>query len=486
MSIIRVLPLACLLLVSAPMSATASAVRSDWRQLTVGHFHLYSTMSDSKTREVARQLQAFENTVGEFLRSEERLPDVPTIIYILDGADFLRYGTGRKGPVGVFYERPFGNVIVINGDISFEIVKVAIFHEYTHFIQRSTSTKKMPPWFVEGYAEVFSSFKLNRDRVIIGDLRAGGRGNSFDWIPMERLLAVKQSDPEYRAERLAPQFYCESWALVHMVLFDDKSLGRPTANYLDNMDLGVAEPDAFAQAFPFNKRDLDQAVYQLLRGRAIHMVTVTYLKGVAIDDAPISPMTAARADAEMARMALMIGWGKELIAPLAASALKENPTDPGVRALSARIAARDGERQNIDDLASALEQGGTDAAQLRIDVAATLLTQSQSKPAGDGAIAILDGLVHTDTAPLEAIALWAAAAQLTVVDQANMLPVLESGSARAPHNTRLLLNLAAAHEKLGHAAKAREYYDRIILVSDNPQERLWAQKQSDSERLHQD
>jgi predicted RNA polymerase sigma factor len=182
----------------------------------------------------------------------------------------------------------------------------------------------------------------------------------------------------------------------------------------------------------------------------------------------------------------MIGWGKELIAPLSAAALKENPADPGVRALSARIAVRDGERQNIDDLTNALEQGGTDGSQLRIDVAATLLTQSQSKSAGDGAIAILDNLVHTDAAPLEAIALWAAAAQLTVVNWANMLPVLESGSARAPHNTHLLANLAGVHERLGHAAKAREYYDRIILVSDNPQERLWAQKQSDSPRLRQD
>jgi hypothetical protein len=482
MSVIKVLALAWLLLVSAP----ASAARSDWRQLTVGHFRLYSTMRDSKTREVARQLQAFENTVGEFLRSQDRLPDVPTIIYILDGGDFLRYGAGRPGPVGVFYERPYDNVIVINGDISFDIVKVAIFHEYTHYIQRNSSTKKMPPWFVEGYAELFSGFKLNQDKVTIGGLPAGVGMYLDQWIPMERLLAVKQSDPEYRAERLAPQFYGESWALVHMLLFDDKSLLLPTSNYINTMDLGVPEPDAFAQAFPFDKGALDEAVHRLLKGRVIHLITVTYRQGVSIDDAPISPMTAAQADAEMARMALMIGWGKELIAPLSAAALKENPADPGVRALSARIAARDGQSQNIDDLAGALEQGGTDGAQLRIDVAATLLTQSQSKFAGDGAIAILNDLVHTEAAPLEAIALWAAAAQLTMVNSANMLPVLEGGSARAPHNTRLLANLAAVHERLGHAAKAREYYDRIILVSDNPQERLWAQKQSDSPRLRQD
>jgi hypothetical protein len=82
--------------------------------MSVGHFHIYSVMGDARTREVARQLQAFEKTVGEFLRSDDRLPEVPTVIYILGAKDFLRYGAGRPGLAGVFYERPYTNVITIN------------------------------------------------------------------------------------------------------------------------------------------------------------------------------------------------------------------------------------------------------------------------------------------------------------------------------------------------------------------------------------
>ena len=69
------------------LSEPAAAARTDWREMTVGHFHLYSTLRDSKTREVARQLQAFAKTVGTFLQGEDRLPDVPTNIYILDNGD---------------------------------------------------------------------------------------------------------------------------------------------------------------------------------------------------------------------------------------------------------------------------------------------------------------------------------------------------------------------------------------------------------------
>lgn len=470
---------ACLLL---GMAGSALAGRTDWRQMSVGHFHLYSTLRDSKTRDVARQLQAFENTVGEFLQAEDRLPDVPTIIYILDGSDFLRHGAGHPGLAGVFYERPYANVIVINGDLSFDIVKVAVFHEYTHFIQRNTRTEKMPPWYVEGYAELFSGFKLEQNKITVGELPAGVGVDMQRWIPMDRLLAVKQNDPEYRAERLAPQFYGESWALVHLLLFDDKSLHRPTVNYLDNLNLGVDEPDAFKQAFPFDKGGLDQAVHRFIEHRAIHVKVVTYSQAVALDEAPISPMSAAQADAEMARLSFLLGWSKETPA-LAAAALKENSADSAMRALSARIAAHDGPQQNIADIADTLAQGGANNAQLRIDVAATLLTPVPSPEAAAQAFSILDDLVHTDNAPLEAIALWAAAADRSDADPEKLVPVLESGSARAPHNTRMLSDLARHYEALGDKAKARSYYERIILVSDRPEERLWAQKQADSARL---
>ncbi len=470
---------ACVLLASDHVLAA----RSDWRQMTVGHFHLYSTMRDSKTRDVARQLQAFEKTVGELLRSKDRLPDVPTVIYILDYDDFVRFGAGGdKGPSGVFYERPYVNVIAINGDLDFDTVKVSIFHEYTHFIQHNSNSSKMPPWFAEGYAELFSSFKLKGDRLTLGELPTGVGIYRNEWIPMERVLAVQHSDPEYHAEHLAPQFYGESWALVHLLLFDDKSLQGPTEQYLYNLDIGVLEPDAFAQAFPFDKHGLDQAVQKLIKDGVIRVKSMTYTAGVSVDDAPITAMTPAQADAQMVRMALQIGWPNKIATPLAAAALKEDPANRGLRALSARIAARDGKTENIEDLTLALEKGGTDEPQLRIDVAAALLGLSQSKPSGDLALAILDDLARTGSAPLEAVGLWAYAAQLTVVDWAKMVPVLESDAARAPHKTDLLRALAGVHERLGEADKARECYDRIILLSDNPAERLWAQKQEDAGR----
>ena len=55
------------------LPSSVHAARSDWRELVVGHFDLFSTLSDSGTRKVALQLQGFEETVGEMLQTRDRL-----------------------------------------------------------------------------------------------------------------------------------------------------------------------------------------------------------------------------------------------------------------------------------------------------------------------------------------------------------------------------------------------------------------------------
>jgi hypothetical protein len=474
---IRVLTMSLLL-----TPAAAFAGRTDWRELTIGHFHLFSTLRDSSTRDVARQLQAFEKTVGELLQSEDRLPDVPTLIYILDGSDFRRYAADRPGLGGIFFERPYANVIVINGDMPFDFVRVTIFHEYTHFIQRSSTTRKMPPWYVEGYAELFSSFKMDGSKIILGNPPEGVGIDLANWIPVERLLAVKGSDPEYRAERLMPQFYGESWALVHMLLFDDQTLLRPTSDYLIDLDTGFPEPEAFKR-FPFDKAALDKALRNFLDKRVIHLKIVTYKLEISVDDAPITRMTAAQADAALARLMFILERTKDLIEPVMAEARKADPDDPALKGLSARIAAHHGEPFDVGGLVASLSEGGADQTQLRIDIADALLVNAKSDGDAAQAFAILNDVARSENPPVEAVILWTGAAGAKGVDAEQVLPVLERTAARVPHNTRVLQALARISEAAGKKGAARSYYDRIILVSEFPEERLWAQKQADSIRL---
>lgn len=472
------------IMVGITCAPTAHAGRSDWRELTVGRFHVYSTLRDSRTREIARQLQVFSKTVGELIQGPDAIPDIPTLVYLIDGGDFNRYAAFRPGLGGFFSERSFANVIVVNGDMDFDFTKVSILHEYTHYIHRSTHTLVYPPWYTEGYAELMSSASLKGNVVTIGGAPDGVRINLAQWMPVERILAVKASDPEYITERLAPQFYGEAWALVHYLLFDSPDLKAPTARYLGNLDVGLQEPEAYERSFPFDKQHLDVAVRKLIEHGIIRIKRITYPDPITADDAPIRSMTVAEADAAFTRMIFLVNPKHKSLDDLAANVLKENPSDLAVRALFVRIAAHRAEHLEIGDLLSALMATDAGGASPIIDVADALLNAEQTTDEQVRQIAaLLQSIAEAESPPIEAVALWAKAELRLKGDLGPAIPTLEAASKRVPHNTQLLADLAAANWSAGQKDKARAYYNQIISVSHNPAERVWAQKQADSPAL---
>jgi hypothetical protein len=476
--------LASILLTGAlALPPTAFAERSDWREMAVGHFELFSTLGDSGTRDVARQLQGFEQTLGGMLRTGDRLPDTPTRIYLLSGRDFNQYAAFRPGLGGFFQEGHFGNVMVVNADEPFNFVRVALFHEFVHYIQRNTSTQRFPPWFMEGYAELFSGFRLKGNALSVGRLPDGVTLEGTQWIPVERVLGIKQTDPEYQSESLAPQFYGESWALVHLLLFDDTTLSVPTRRYLEYLDDGYPEPEAFANAFPFDKATLDERLKKFLDANVMHIMKIVLHEAVVVDQLPLTRLTPVQADTELTRMIWQLKKPKIMVDALSAKVLAERPGDPGVRALIARIAAHQGDPMSIDDLAESLAKGGVSDPQVRIDVADALVYANKDEPANRRALAILGDLVQLEVPPVEAVELWTTAAGRTGSGAAQIIAVLEPLLFRVPHDTAVLRSLARSYEAIGDKAKSRDAYNRIILVSHSPEERHWAQLQADSARL---
>lgn len=465
-------------------AAPAAAARSDWRELSAGHFQLFSTLSDRGTRDVARQLQGFEQTVEALLLTGDRLPDTPTQLFLLNEADFKKYAAPRPNLGGFFQELPYVNLMVVNSESAFEFVRVSIFHEFVHYIQRNTGTQQYPPWYTEGYAELFSGFQIKKDQLSLGKLPEGVRIDPSQWIPVERLLAVKQTDPEYQAERLMPQFYGESWALVHMLLFDDKALRGPTRDYLDSLGIGIPEAEAFEKSFPFGKAELDKRLRLFVARERIVVRTYTLDKELKIEQAPVKRLSEGEADMAFIRLLWELRKPPDSFAAIVAEASSKLPDDPQLRALLARMAAHSEHPLPIDDLAVTLARGGTDHPQERIDIAEALLRSSLEANTNQQAIAVLADLVRGDTAPIEAVALWTEAAERTQVEADLRIAVLDPVRTRAPHDTRVLQALARAYVAKGDKPKAREMFDQIILVSPYLEERRWAQKQVDSPALH--
>ena len=472
--------LAAAIIVMAP---AAAATRSDWRVLVAGNFRIYSTLSDGATLDVARQLSAFEKTVGKMLVTGDHLPDTPTVVYLLNERDFNRYAAFRPGLGGFFYPAPFENLMVVNAALPFKFVRVTLLHEFVHYIQRNTSTQNYPPWFTEGYAELFSGFSLDKGHLELGNLPLGVALYNGQWIPLERLLAVKQSDPEYQNERLAPEFYGEAWALVHYLLFDNENLQAATLRYLDNVDSGYPENAAFTDAFAIDKAELDRRLQAFVKRRVILVRKVELRDQIVSDSVPISRLSAAQADLEFTRLIWLLGRPPSTVDTLMHEALAQQPASIAARALAARIASARHEATDIHGMIDHYVAGGTDEPQVRIDLAATLLGADTDQQGADEARRILGDIAHADPPDIEAVMLWTQAAGGSHVSPMEIIEILKPVLTRAPHNTNVLRLLAQAEEQAGDKAAAREYYNRIILVSVIPEERRWAQKQADSRRL---
>ena len=80
-------------------------------------------------------------------------------------------------------------------------------HEYMHLLLRA-SGGQFPPWLNEGLAEVYSTLEPVAKQVRIGAPPLGRLQalQRLSWIPVERLLQVRQGDPEYSSKQHAASY----------------------------------------------------------------------------------------------------------------------------------------------------------------------------------------------------------------------------------------------------------------------------------------
>jgi tetratricopeptide (TPR) repeat protein len=482
--------LACLLL-AVPLAS--SAARHDWRELSVGRLTIYSTHDDTVTRSIATSLELFESTIGTGLQNtHSRLPDVPTYVYILRSSDFYKYA-GWSGVAGFFVHHAFENVIVFNGDRPFAETSEGVFHEYAHYLQANVQNAAYPPWYREGFALVLQTFRVHGNDIVIGEGPPYGRYiDKTRWIPIARVLAVTQRDPEYRREGLAQEFYSESWALVHLMMFERPDLGRSASVYLRDLDDGIPETEAYSRGFTLSKDELDRALLSYVEGKRIKYQRLRFAQLPAVESAPLRLLPPWEADRELAGLMVRLDETKRGAQQLIDSALKAQPDDARGQALRAAILIAAGDGAGADTaLERALASHPTDPRVLE-DSAGVLLAARDNDPQPSGSANserahrvrdLLGPFVTPGGAPLGLVYDWAEACRSIGSDLPQVLAVVERELPRAPRNLRLLWLAADLNATLGHAAQAREHLENYILAEPDPESRLYAQKMMDSDAL---
>jgi tetratricopeptide (TPR) repeat protein len=264
-------------------------------------------------------------------------------VFVFASADeFHRYRADSDG----FFERaPKQDYIAMYAGA--DATRIAV-HEYVHRVLRH-SAAALPKWFDEGTSEFYSTLRVEKDRVRIGDAIPA----HLDLLSREKWLdaaALAAGAPRSDDRGL---FYAESWALAHMLnLAPGWREGLP--RFFSLLAQDRAADEAFHEAFG---RTIHDALKDL-RGYLKQMRSTTIAATVSQPEPArverISDEQAALARAELALAVSRTELAAELTAKLADSAEVESTR--GAIALAAN--RREEARRHFD---RAIEMGSRDA-----------------------------------------------------------------------------------------------------------------------------
>lgn len=275
---VRAMATAAAMIVAVPGASLGGAAaplpqpEERWIEVRTANFRFFSNAGVGATRKVALDLEELRAVLAQLTEFELQSP-LPTLIYVFKGQrSFEPYkftrGGGPARLSGYFLGRRHGNYIAIAADS--RDASAIIFHEYVHYVA-ATNLWWMPLWLSEGLAELYQTFEVVGGTAYLGlpiDRHLSLLGNRT-LIPFPELLAADQTSPLYHDHDAKGAFYAQSWALTHYLMLGSPERRRQLGRYLDLLQRGTAEPDAFRAAFASEYRALETEVRTHLRGPRI-------------------------------------------------------------------------------------------------------------------------------------------------------------------------------------------------------------------------
>lgn len=243
--------LIALLWLALPVSAQA-----EWLLAETPHFRIYSAGSKQRLLEQATLLEDFHTLLRD--RTGRGPPaNAPRLdVFLVDKLEDATPWRTLAPNIAGYYRADRGRISVIavdkgksSGEGSSDPANTELsgqqilLHEYGHHFLLGTAGIAYPAWYVEGFAEYFSTARFRRDSIEIGRI-SPNRGiwlAGADWLPMEKLLA---RTPAFDRSSESAMFYAQSWLLTHY-LFRAPGMRDKLVAYLKATASGADSVEAF-------------------------------------------------------------------------------------------------------------------------------------------------------------------------------------------------------------------------------------------------
>jgi tetratricopeptide (TPR) repeat protein len=237
------------------MSASPALAKDKWINLRTGNFNIVSNADEKETRELALKLEQFRLVFSKIYNTQASSSVPVTVIVFKNDGSFKPfkplYGGKPANIAGYFQRGEDENIIALNirGDAIRPLG--VIYHEYTHLLTSYTK-RPWPLWLTEGIAELFSSFEVKKNEVTLGvPLREHVHFlREIKFLPLQSLLNVRHNSPEYNERDKQGVFYAQSWALLHYLMYGDKSARQPQLiRFVTLLESEMDVDRAFREAF---------------------------------------------------------------------------------------------------------------------------------------------------------------------------------------------------------------------------------------------
>jgi len=282
------------LFLGAAAVAMATPAAAVWQQASSKHFVIYGDMPAEEMKAYAAKLETFD-AAARLIRA---MPDPDLgdgnrlqVFVVSDLTAIGRLvGSNDYGIAGYFMGPVTGPVAVVPEKVRAKYagqVKMTgenvFFHEYTHALQLQNTSKPLPQWLSEGFAEFMGSPVFNDDGSIgIGAPPAHRAEAIFKsrQVPLSNLLG-NRVDADY--DGMA--FYTQGWVMTHYLSLNPSRKGQ-IDKYVAAINRGTPPLDAARTNFG----DLGALESTLLSYRRQRQLP--YLK-IETSELKIAPVTVA-------------------------------------------------------------------------------------------------------------------------------------------------------------------------------------------------
>lgn len=366
------------LYLAALLAALPVSNAKDWTRLTSENFELYTTASEGAGK---RAIEYFERVRAFFVEAIGMRPISVNKVRLVAFSSEKEYKPYQPTEFSFAYYLPAADRdYIILQSINESLFEVAV-HEYVHLLVKH-SGMKVPVWFNEGIADLYSNLKPVANTIQVGHIPSSGRAQSlsrYKWLPLEKLFAVTHGSPEYNEKDRATIFYAQSWALTHMIMLG-QDYNKRSGAFISELAAGKPAAEVLQSVYGKSLDQVRKDLEAYTRRDTIYVASfqAKLLKSVAnIEVSPAPPAAAQLVLAQVLSYVKKSAEALEMVRSLAA----QYPDNVEVREALGYFQMNKDPALTIDDFSKAASMGSRNARMYR-DLAYLLRSRgAEGRPA---------------------------------------------------------------------------------------------------------